>query len=119
MFTELPEDKAGEALVSPSSPTVPVTTGIPTDPLFDPPADQPDLADMPGDPRDQLLVLAYWRARGIRPPWAHRVTADRLVTLGELRRAKKRQLARADELETMVFKLATEVARLKAANGGR
>jgi hypothetical protein len=60
-------------------------SATPTSNKWEPASDPPDPEDMPGDPRDQRLALAYWRRRGVKPPWSSRVDADLLVTRGELR----------------------------------
>lgn len=53
--------------------------------------DQPEyceLSHMPGGRRDQLAVLAFAKARGVVPAWAHRVLSA--AELAEFRAAARR-----------------------------
>lgn len=63
----------------------------------DPPQFNPD--HMPANPVDQEQALAYFRARGIRPRWADRVHADKLITRGEMIAIIARLAARIEHLE--------------------
>ena len=82
----------------------------PIEDLFAPLPPDPHL--MPADPRDQRTAIAYWRARGVRPSWAGRVDADRLVTRVQLARVRRLAAKGDAEIVEVVALMADQIKHL-------